>query len=158
MNRFQKRVGTTVVLALAAVVVAAGRETGKGAAQDSRAAAAAEKLEREWVEAYVRRDIAYLEGFLAEDYAFTYPDGTVVEKARELENIKSGALALTEIKLSELKARTYGDAAVVTGRSALKGKVDGRDVGGEYRFTDVFVKRGDRWQCVAGQVTRIAEP
>jgi ketosteroid isomerase-like protein len=158
MKRLQLRVATTTVLALAAVAVASAQETGKGGVQDPKAAEAATKMEQEWVGAFVRRDTAYLEGFLAEDYAFTYPDGTVVDKGREIENVKSGYVALAEIKLSELKARTYGDTAVITGRSTLKGKFDGRDVGGEYRFTDVFVKRGDRWQCVAGQLTRIAGP
>ena len=59
---------------------------------------------------------------------------------------------------NEMKVRTYGDTAVSTGRSTIKAKVNGQDASGEYRFTDVWVKRGDRWQAVASQVTRIAKP
>lgn len=153
-----KRVGAITVLALAAVILACAQEAGKGAVQDAKTAEVVKKLEQEWVDAYVKRDAAFLEGFLADDYGGTYPDGTVLDKKGEIEDVKSGAVALTEIKLSEMKVRTYGDAAVITGRSTIKGNAKGQDVSGEYRFIDVFEKRGDRWQAVAGQVTRIAKP
>ena len=55
----------------------------------------------------------------------------------------------------EMNVRVYGDAAVITGRSTIKANVDGQPVTGDYRFTDVWVKRDD-WQAVASQVTRIA--
>jgi ketosteroid isomerase-like protein len=153
-----KRMATITVLALFAAAVASAQEPSKRAIQDAKAAEVVKKLEREWVDAYVKRDTAFSEVFLADDYAVTYPDGTVLDKKREIEGVKSGAVAPTEIKLSEMKVRTYGDTAVVTGRSTIKGKVKDQDVSGEYRFTDVLVKRGDRWQAVAGQVTRIANP
>jgi hypothetical protein len=48
------------------------------------------------------------------------------------------------MKRNEMKVRSYG--------------VSGQDASGEYRFIDVWVKRGDRWQAVASQLTRIAKP
>jgi hypothetical protein len=33
-----------------------------------------------------------------------------------------------------------------------------QDVSGEYRFTHVWIRRSDRWQVVASQVMRIANP
>jgi hypothetical protein len=35
---------------------------------------------------------------------------------------------------SEINVRTYGEAAVITGRSTIKAKVKGQEVSGEYRF------------------------
>jgi len=55
-----------------------------------------------------------------------------------------------------MNVRIYGETAVITGRSPIK--VKGQDVSGEYRFTHVWIKRSDRWQVVASQVTRIADP
>jgi hypothetical protein len=83
-----------------------------------------------------------LERSLSDDYAGTYPDGTVLDKKGEIEAVKSGAVALTEMKPSEMMVRTYGDAAGVTGRSTIKAKVNGQDVSGEYRFTDVRPLQG----------------
>lgn len=38
------------------------------------------KLPRQWMESYVRSDIAFLEQHLAGDYTNTFPDGTVLDK------------------------------------------------------------------------------
>ena len=116
------------------------------------------KLNQEWMESYVKRDTAFLERYLSDDYVSTFPDGTVLDKKGEIESVKSGAVALTEMKPSEMKVRIYGEAAVIIGRSTIKAKVKGQDVSGEYRFTDVWIKWSDRWQAVASQVTRIAKP
>jgi hypothetical protein len=42
------------------------------------------------------------------------------------------------MKPNEMKVRTYGDAAVITGRSTIEAKVNGQDASGEHRFTDVW--------------------
>ena len=115
------------------------------------------RLNRRWMEAYVRRNTAFLEQYLAEDYVSTFPDGTVLDKQGEIESLKSGDIALTEMTPSEMNVRTYDGAAVITGRSTIKANVKGEKVSGEYRFTDVWIKQDNRWLAVASQVTRIAE-
>jgi ketosteroid isomerase-like protein len=116
------------------------------------------RLNRQWMESYVGRDIAFLEQYLADDYLSTFPDGTVLDKKGEIESLRSGDIALMEMTPSEMNVRTYGEAAVITGRSTIKANVKGQTVSGEYRFTDVWIKQGNRWLAVASQVTRIAEP
>ena len=73
------------------------------------------KLNQKWMESYVKRDTAFLERYLSDDYISTFPDGTVLDKKGEIESVKSGAVALTEMKPSEMKVRIYGQAAVITG-------------------------------------------
>ena len=152
-----KRMSVVTVLALA-VAVASAQEARQGAVQDAKAAEVVKKLELEWLESYVKRDTDFLERYVSDDYTSIDPHGTIVYKKGEIESVKSGDLAITEMKPNEMKVRTYGDAAVITGRSTIKAKVSGQDASGEYRFTDVWVKRGDRWQAVASQLTRIAKP
>ncbi len=53
--------------------------------------------------------------------------------------------------------RAYGDTAVVHGLETEKSSYKGKDTSGQYRFTDVFVKRNGRWQAIATQVTRVAK-
>ena len=117
-----------------------------------------EALNRQWMDAYVRRDIGFLERHLADDYVSTFPDGEVFDKKGEIEALKSGAVALTAMTPREMNVRVYGDAAVITGRSAIKAQVKGEEIAGELRFTDVWTKQGGRWLAVASQVTRIAQP
>ena len=115
------------------------------------------RLNRRWMESYVSRDTAFLEQYLADDYVSTFPDGMVLDKKGEIASLKSGDIALTEMTPSEMNVRTYGEAAVITGRSTIKADVKGEKVSGEYRFTDVWIKQGNRWLAVASQVTRIAK-
>jgi ketosteroid isomerase-like protein len=116
-----------------------------------------EKLNREWMQSYVRRDVAFLEKYLADDYTSTFPDGAVLDKKGEISALESGDVALAEMTPSEMNVRVYGSAAVITGRSTIKANVNGQEIGGEFRFTDVWVKQDDRWLAVASQVTRIAQ-
>jgi hypothetical protein len=54
-----------------------------------------------------------------------------------------------------MNVRIYGDTAVVTGINVLKETLRGRDIGGTFRFTDTFVRRGGAWQCVAGHSSKM---
>jgi ketosteroid isomerase-like protein len=118
----------------------------------------AEALNRQWMESYVRRDTSFLERHLSDDYVSTFPDGAVLDKKGEIAALKSGAVALTEMTPGEMKVRVYGETAVITGRSSIKANVNGQEISGEFRFTDIWVKQSNRWMAVASQVTRIAQP
>jgi ketosteroid isomerase-like protein len=118
------------------------------------------KVENDWNQALVKRDAGSLQQFYADEYLYTDPDGLVWDKARDLANLTSGSAArLSAYKLDETRVHMYGDVAVVTGRNTIKGVFERvySDVSGAYRFTDVFVKRNGRWQCIASQASRIVE-
>jgi ketosteroid isomerase-like protein len=114
-------------------------------------------LNRRWMDAYVQRDAAFLERYLASSYVSTFPDGTVLDKNGEIEALKSGEVLLNEMTALEMNAHLYGAAvAVITGRSTIKAELKGEQVSSQYRFTDIWVKQGGQWLAVASQVTRIA--
>lgn len=81
------------------------------------------------MESYIKRDIAFLERYLSDDYTSIYPHGTILDKRSEIESVKSGDITITEMRSHEMKVRTYGDAVVITGRSTIKAKVSGLDAG-----------------------------
>lgn len=125
--------------------------------QNSAVAEALGALNRQWMEAYTRRDTAFLDRHMSDDYVGTFPDGTVHDKKSEIEAVASGAIEIMEMTPREMTVRVYGNAAVITGQSSVKARVGGQDMRAELRFTDVWIKRGDRWQAVASQVTRIGQ-
>jgi ketosteroid isomerase-like protein len=154
-------------LAIAALVVSAS-SLGFGQTADSKQgkpAATAPKqggveqtlmqMERDVTGAILKRDVAALEPAFADDFIFTGPDGATQTKAQFLADIKSGDLALESSEIQDMKVRVYGNAAVVTYSTTDKGKYKGTDIGGRYRWTDTFVRRGEKWQLVAGQGTPI---
>lgn len=113
------------------------------------------RLNRQWMEAYTKRDVAFLRSYMSDDYVGTFPDGSVRDKKSEIGAIASGAVSITQMEPREMIVRVYDSAAVITGRSSVKATVDGQDIAAELRFTDVWIKRDDQWQAVASQVTRI---
>lgn len=126
------------------------------------------KLEREWSGAAKNRDAEAARRILAEDLVITYPDGVVGTKAEEISAIESGAITAEAWELPEADMKVTvinASAAVITGRGIIKnGKYKDPkaakpiDISGEYRFLDVYAKRNGRWQAVASQTTRIANP
>ncbi len=77
---------------------------------------------------------------------------------KKIEQEKSGTLKLESSNLSDIKVQVSDpDMAVVVYRSNDKGTYKGKDVTGEYRWLDVFVKRGGKWQIAIDQGTQIAK-
>jgi ketosteroid isomerase-like protein len=107
--------------------------------------------EQGWANAQVqvKLDLAVLERILADDYTWINQEGVLRTKAQNLELIKSGGLVIPSMVTDDMKVRIYGDAAVVTGRNTFKATLEGKDINGQERWTDTWIKRNGRWQCVA---------
>ena len=118
-------------------------------------AKAIEKMERQWVDAAKKMDTKPLDQMLADDFTLTLSVGRVVDKDSYVGKIKDGSFKIESIDFSDMKTRVYGDCAVVVGRASVKGTWDGNDIGGDYAFTDTFVKKAGAWKQVASQITRI---
>jgi ketosteroid isomerase-like protein len=115
------------------------------------------KLEDEFARAVASNDADALDGLLADDWIIVEPDGSIIDKARFLGVIRSGALAHESMDSTDLRVRLYGNTAVVTGLTTTKGKFMGQDFASCERATDIFVKQTDRWQCVFTQLTRFTK-
>jgi len=114
------------------------------------------KMEHDWADAVVKRDMAVLERNLADDYLSIDFEGGLWTKASALAALKSGEDVVTSAIADDIKVRVYGNAAVVTSRWTVKEQLKGRDISGQYRVTDIFVKRAGRWGCVASHASKIA--
>lgn len=113
------------------------------------------QLERDWAKALVAGDTATIERITASDWVMTDPGGNRTARAESLAEMRSGALKFESMTPLDMEVRVYGDTAIVNGRSRDKLTYKGQDMSGEYRFTDVFVKRDGRWQAVSSAVTRV---
>jgi ketosteroid isomerase-like protein len=114
------------------------------------------ELETQARAATVRGDSTFLESHATDDYMVTNPMGVVRTKADAISDLKSGVIKYTAIDVDDEKVRVYGDTAILTARSTIKGTLNGQDVSGPYRVTRVWVKQGGEWKLAAFQSTRIA--
>ena len=112
-------------------------------------------LFEDWMNAEVKGDIDFIDRFLVEDWLVTDPVGNVWTKAQFLGGLKSGEGAVKSFVLDGMKARIYGDTAVVTGRMTAKQTFQGQDISGQYQCTDTLIKKEGRWLCVATHLSRI---
>lgn len=116
------------------------------------------QMERDWAQALVKADMATLDRIIAHDWVLVSPEGQKQSRMAAMDEMRSGTMKFTSMTPSDLDVRVFGDTAVVTGRTMDKGTYKGQDVSGEYRFTDVFVKRDGRWQAVSSHVSRVVPP
>jgi ketosteroid isomerase-like protein len=115
------------------------------------------KLENESNDAWVKHDVKAYSRLLAEDYLCTGPDGDIITKAQDLEELNSDENVYRSIIADDFRVRVYGDAAVVTFRLTAKKQVRGKEITGQERFTNTWIKRDGRWQCVATHYSTIAK-
>ena len=91
---------------------------------------------------------------LAAEYANNV-DGVITPKKQFLANMKGGASKVASATAGEMKVLVLGETGIVHGLWMEKSTLNGKDMSGTYRYTDIFAKRGGRWQCVAGHANKV---
>ena len=115
-----------------------------------------EGLELDWRQAQLSNNISEVDRLLADDYLGISANGTLETKADELTRRRSGTLHITQLDLSDIKVRIYGDTAVVTSKADLVGKNGDRDISGRFRYTRVYSNRMGQWRIVSFEASRIS--
>lgn len=148
------------IILVAAILMSASLVQGQSPARQARSNAKDEsavlKLEREWLDAYMRRDAAAMRPMLTDDFTITYSNGQVFNKEQELANLtQPGAAAAPRITLSteDTRVRFYGNTAITTGRFIEKGP----SFSLQSRYTDIYVKQNGRWRIAASHLSRLPE-
>jgi len=113
------------------------------------------KMEQEMTDAVIKGDMTVYDKYAADNAVFTDPGGVLTNKAQSMAMFKAGDLKIESSKIEGMKVQMFGNTAVVTYRTTDKGMYKGRDISGQYSWTDVFVKMGGKWKLVAGQGTPI---
>ena len=144
----------TLAVTLALPMIAPAKEK----ATDADVEATVKKIEQELTDSLLKSDPSAFEKYLSSDYLGVGPDGVTQNKSELMSDIKSGTLKLESSNLSDIKVQVSDpDMAVVVYRTNDKGTYKGKDITGEYRWLDVFVKRGGKWQIAIDQGTQIAK-
>lgn len=114
-------------------------------------------LDRKRMEAMAKKDIATLEAVIADDLIYCHSSARLDTKASLIGNMQSGSTVYSSVVPSEVKAQDLGDAVVLTGLADIKVTSGGKPMAFRVRFTDVYAKRGGKWQMVVWQSTKVPE-
>ena len=116
------------------------------------------ELEHNWDAAFHRHDAEFIDRVLADEFIVTYDNGVRADRTIELDLAKTANENIESSTMDEFIVKEFGNNAVVWFTLHLVGPVKGQRVQNDYRFTDVFVLRDGRWQCVSSQSTKVQNP
>ena len=109
--------------------------------------------EQAWARALEQSDTAALNCLLGDEFEDAGPDGQLTDRAATL--AKAAEHRAVHHELSDLHAHVQGDFGYIRGMAAAI-DAQGKTVA-KVRFTDVYVYRNGRWQCVAGHESMLSE-
>ena len=115
------------------------------------------QIEHAWASAVDNNDAAALACILADEFEDAGPDGQLANRAATLAKVSdhSMAHAAAHHELSDLHPHVQGDFGYIRGLATV---LDGqRKTLAKVRFTDVYLYRDGRWQCVAGHESIVRE-
>ena len=116
------------------------------------------ELEHNWDAAFHRHDAAFIDKILADEFIVTYDNGVRADRTIELELARTLNENIESSTMDEFIVKEFGNTAVVWFTLHLVGPVKGQRMQNDYRFTDVFILRDGRWQCVSSQSTKVQNP
>jgi ketosteroid isomerase-like protein len=116
-----------------------------------------EGLEMQWRRAQMTNNVGVIDHLLSDDYLGISALGTLETKADLLSAHRAGELKITQMDLSDVKIRVYGDTAVVTSKVDVHGTNGERDITGRYRYTRVYNNRNGQWKIVSFESSRVPD-
>jgi uncharacterized protein (TIGR02246 family) len=145
--------------ALALAVCAAQSHSGMPRAQKHESRHEIDQLEDAWRDAVLKGNAAAMDSLMAPDYLAITPNGTMQSREETLANLRSGAVHLTAIEITDRRVRFYGKTALVTCRAEVTGTTPGGEISGGYRYTRVYVRDAQgKWKIVSFEANKIREP
>jgi Domain of unknown function (DUF4440) len=132
------------------LVVGLALTLGAAAARGQSTEATLFRLEDEFAHAVVARDPATLRRLTAPKWVYSDESG-VMEREAGIRAFTSGSDTVTTAGNDRMRALVYGGTAVVIGELWMKGRGASGPFIHRYRYTDTWLKRDGRWQCIASQ-------
>lgn len=117
--------------------------------------AALVQIEHVWLRAVEQHDVARLGCILADEFEEADFAGSLIDRPAMLASAANRSNVQHAVELSDLHARVYGDFAYARGLAIIRSD-DGKPPV-KSRFTDIFIYRDGRWQCVAGHESHFPE-
>ena len=114
-------------------------------------------LDKKRMSAMAQKDIATLNELISDDLIYTHSSARLDTKQSLIGNMESGGTVYTSMVPSDVKAQDLGDTVVLTGTCRIGVNSGGRANSFGVRFTDVYAKKGGRWQMVTWQSTRLPD-
>jgi hypothetical protein len=131
---------------------------GGGGAQDCSGTITVEdalKAEQDRYAAQMKGDVAAMQRLIGDDLVYIHSSTVQDTKASFIESIRSGNVKYRKMKRGDVKVRTYGCIAIVSGGASFDVTVKGEDRTLSLLFHAVYAKRTAGVQFVSWQATKL---
>jgi ketosteroid isomerase-like protein len=108
-----------------------------------------------WDRAIVRKDRAAIEANMADDFRQIDGRGNIEAKNSFVDDLVSLDLQIDPYTVEDFEVRLYGNVALLSGRTRMTGKYQGRPFASHYRYIDIYVRSGSQWKIVSVQVSNL---
>jgi ketosteroid isomerase-like protein len=115
-------------------------------------------LGQRWAEAELGGDAEILESLLDADFVCVGPLGFILNKEQYVAGRRSGDLKQEAFSWQDVRVRVYGDAAIAVGSQVQKATFQGHDASGQFRATQVYVRKGHSWALASLHLSPISQP
>lgn len=103
----------------------------------------------------VNKRLDSLNNILDERVQYVHSNGWVQNKKEVIEDIRSGKLIMTNVKVSEAKARVYKGFVIVNGKGVFSVIMDGKPLDIILLYTEVYAKRQNGWLLVSRHANKL---
>ncbi|MBH9578892.1 nuclear transport factor 2 family protein [Inhella proteolytica] len=125
------------------------------AAEDATLALLRTQADR-WDQAIVAKDRAAIEANMGADFRQIDGAGNLEDKASFVAGLLDPQLQIEPYTVEDFEIRLYGEVALLSGRTRMRGRYAGKAFESHYRYIDVYVRRNGIWQIVSVQISKIA--
>jgi len=108
-------------------------------------------------QAFESGDAGTLRKLLDPTFTLTNSRGEITDLQANLAEVASREPRYDEFRNHDQKLRLYGDAAIVTGITTVKGTAAKAPFAADFQFTDTYVRRDGHWLLAASHASKIAE-
>jgi hypothetical protein len=115
-------------------------------------AAAAAAFDR----AQVTSDGAALARLLADDYLLINSQDQREDKAQFIADYTAKGFSMEPFAIDDQVIKVWSDGAVLGGAVTMKGLSEGKPYSVRIRFSDIWAKRGGKWQVIYTHANRVA--
>ena len=120
--------------------------------------AAIRSMSEEWSNAMLQKDTSIFDRIWASDFIYVEPSGRRFNKAEGIADLKNSTDTITSSVVSSVDVRVYGGGTVAVDIGDYKeiGKdKDGKSFEKSSLFTNVWVLKEGKWQCVSGHSSNL---
>ena len=135
-------------------VFSTGQSPTKGGEADT--AELVSVLDHVWLNAAHNHDPGTMAWLFSDQFVEMHAGGQVVNKEKQVGQIRNSSTDLTEIHPDEIQVRYIGpEVAILTDTTTIHGSRAGVDIGGRYHVLRVFAKEQGRWRAAAAGLVRL---